>query len=87
MSLGAWIILGLISGYLASQIVNRTGEGFFLDIGLGIVGAVVGGWLFHSFGRPGATGLNLYALLVAVVGSGRSARCVPRSSACSVGPP
>jgi uncharacterized membrane protein YeaQ/YmgE (transglycosylase-associated protein family) len=69
MSLVAWIILGLVSGFLASKIVNRTGEGFFLDVGLGIVGAVVGGWLFNTFGMRGVTGLNLYSLLVSVVGA------------------
>jgi len=69
VSLVAWIILGLISGFLASKIVNKTGEGFSLDVGLGIVGAVVGGWLFNTFGMPGVSGLNLYSFLVAVVGA------------------
>jgi uncharacterized membrane protein YeaQ/YmgE (transglycosylase-associated protein family) len=69
MSILAWIILGLISGLVASKIINKTGEGVLLDIVLGIVGAVVGGWLFSTFGMPGATGLNLYSLLVAVVGA------------------
>jgi uncharacterized membrane protein YeaQ/YmgE (transglycosylase-associated protein family) len=65
----AWIVLGLISGFIASKLVNKTGEGFFLDILLGIVGAFVGGWLFHTFGMEGATGLNLYSMLVAVIGA------------------
>ena len=69
MSFIAWIILGLIAGFIASKIINKTGEGFLLDIILGIVGAVVGGWLFRTFGMPGVTGLNLYSLLVAVVGA------------------
>jgi uncharacterized membrane protein YeaQ/YmgE (transglycosylase-associated protein family) len=69
MSILAWIILGLISGFIASKIVNKTGEGILLDIILGIVGALVGGWLFNAFGHSGVTGLNLYSLLVAVVGS------------------
>jgi uncharacterized membrane protein YeaQ/YmgE (transglycosylase-associated protein family) len=69
MSLLAWIILGLIAGFVASKLVNRTGEGFVLDIVLGIVGAVVGGWLFNIFGMAGVSGLNLYSLLVAVVGA------------------
>jgi uncharacterized membrane protein YeaQ/YmgE (transglycosylase-associated protein family) len=69
VSLVAWIILGLISGFLASRIVNKTGEGFFLDVGLGVVGAVVGGWLFNTLGMRGVTGLNLYSLFVAVVGA------------------
>ena len=69
MSILAWIVLGLLAGFLGSKIVNKTGEGFILDIVLGIVGAVIGGWLFQSFGASGVSGLNLYSLLVAVVGS------------------
>ena len=69
MSILAWIILGLIAGFIGSKLVNKTGEGFVLDIALGIVGALVGGWLFNRFGAAGVTGLNLYSLLVAVVGA------------------
>jgi uncharacterized membrane protein YeaQ/YmgE (transglycosylase-associated protein family) len=69
MSFLAWVVLGLIAGFIGSKIVNKTGEGFFLDIVLGIVGAVVGGWLFHFFGASGVNGLNLYSLFVAVIGS------------------
>jgi uncharacterized membrane protein YeaQ/YmgE (transglycosylase-associated protein family) len=69
MSFLAWIILGLIAGFLGSKIVNKTGEGFFLDIVLGIVGAVIGGWLFSMFGAHGVTGLNVYSLVVAVIGA------------------
>ena len=69
MSIIAWIILGLIAGFIGSKIVNKSGEGLVLDILLGIVGAVLGGWLFSKFGAAGVTGLNLYSLLVAVVGS------------------
>jgi uncharacterized membrane protein YeaQ/YmgE (transglycosylase-associated protein family) len=69
MSILAWIVLGLIAGFIASKLVNKTGEGMLMDIILGVVGAVVGGWLFHTFGMPGVTGLNLYSLLVAVVGA------------------
>ena len=69
MSFIAWIILGLISGFIASKIVNRTGEGVLLDIVLGIVGAFVGGWLFNTFGRVGVTGLNIYSMVVAVIGA------------------
>jgi uncharacterized membrane protein YeaQ/YmgE (transglycosylase-associated protein family) len=69
MSVIAWIVLGLIAGYIASKIVNRAGEGLLLDILLGIVGAVIGGWLFRAFGMHGVTGLNLYSILVAIVGA------------------
>jgi len=69
MSIIGWIILGLISGFIASKIVNRAGEGFFLDIILGIVGAIVGGWLFTALGANGVTGFNLYSMFVAVIGA------------------
>jgi uncharacterized membrane protein YeaQ/YmgE (transglycosylase-associated protein family) len=69
MSYLAWIVLGLVAGFIGSKIVNKSGEGILLDIVLGIVGAVVGGWLFNTFGAAGVTGLNLYSLLVAVIGA------------------
>jgi uncharacterized membrane protein YeaQ/YmgE (transglycosylase-associated protein family) len=69
MSIIAWIILGLIAGFIGSKIVNKRGDGLLRDIILGVIGAVVGGWLFHVFGAAGVTGLNLYSLLVAVVGA------------------
>jgi len=69
MSFVAWIILGLVAGFVGSKIVNKTGEGLFLDIILGVVGAIVGGWLFSMFGASGVTGLNLYSFAVAVVGA------------------
>ena len=69
MSFIAWIVLGLLAGFIASKIVNKTGEGMLMDIVLGVVGAFLGGWLFNTFGMPGVTGLNMYSLLVAVVGA------------------
>jgi uncharacterized membrane protein YeaQ/YmgE (transglycosylase-associated protein family) len=69
MSFLAWIVLGLIAGFIASKLVNKTGEGMFLDILLGVVGAVVGGWLFNAFGMPGVTGVNVYSMVVAVIGA------------------
>jgi uncharacterized membrane protein YeaQ/YmgE (transglycosylase-associated protein family) len=69
MSILGWIIFGLISGFIGSKIVNRTGEGFFLDIILGIVGAIVGGFLFTAVGASGVTGFNLYSMVVAVIGA------------------
>ena len=65
MGIFSWIILGLIAGFIGSKIVNRSGQGFWLDIALGIVG----GFLFSFFGKEGVTGLNLYSMLVAVAGS------------------
>jgi uncharacterized membrane protein YeaQ/YmgE (transglycosylase-associated protein family) len=69
MSIVAWLILGLIAGFIASKIVNHTGAGVLMDIVLGIVGAMVGGWLFHSFGHTGITGFDLYSLVVATIGA------------------
>jgi Predicted membrane protein len=69
MSFIAWIVLGLIAGFIGSKLVNHTGEGLIRDVLLGVVGAIIGGYLFNVFGAPGVTGLNLYSLLVAVVGA------------------
>jgi uncharacterized membrane protein YeaQ/YmgE (transglycosylase-associated protein family) len=69
MSIVGWIILGLVAGFIGSKIVNKRGEGIMLDIALGIVGAIVGGFLFSAFGAEGITGLNLYSMIVAVIGS------------------
>jgi uncharacterized membrane protein YeaQ/YmgE (transglycosylase-associated protein family) len=69
MSIIGWRVLGLIAGYIGSKIVNKTGEGVILDIVLGIVGAVVGGFLFSLIGAQGVTGFNLYSMFVAVIGA------------------
>ena len=69
MSIIGWIVLGLISGFIASKIVNRQGEGLLLDIVLGIVGAIVGGYLFSLFGAQGVSGVNIYSMFVAVIGA------------------
>jgi len=69
MSFIVWIVLGLVAGFIASKLVNKSGEGMLMDIILGIVGAVVGGWLFHAFGMSGVTGLNVYSVVVAVTGA------------------
>jgi uncharacterized membrane protein YeaQ/YmgE (transglycosylase-associated protein family) len=69
MSIIGWIVLGLIAGFIASKIVNKAGEGFFLDIALGIVGAIVGGFIFSAFGASGITGFNLYSMVVAIIGA------------------
>ncbi|QFY60527.1 GlsB/YeaQ/YmgE family stress response membrane protein [Rhizobium grahamii] len=69
MSVIGWIILGLIAGFIGSKIVNKTGSGMLMDIVLGIVGAIVGGVIFSFFGASGITGLNIYSLVVAVIGA------------------
>jgi uncharacterized membrane protein YeaQ/YmgE (transglycosylase-associated protein family) len=69
MSFLAWIVLGLVAGFIGSKIVNKSGEGIVLDIVLGVIGAVVGGFLFNMFGASGVSGLNVYSLVVAVIGA------------------
>ena len=69
MGIVSWIVLGLIAGFIGSKIVDKQGQGFWLNIALGIVGALVGGFLFDLFGAAGVTGLNLYSMLVAIAGS------------------
>jgi uncharacterized membrane protein YeaQ/YmgE (transglycosylase-associated protein family) len=64
----AWIVVGLIGGYLASRIVNKRGEGLVRDIVLGIIGGIVGGIIFHLIGGHGVTGFNLWSILVAFIG-------------------
>ncbi|HEX9463029.1 MAG TPA: GlsB/YeaQ/YmgE family stress response membrane protein [Alphaproteobacteria bacterium] len=69
MSSIGWIILGLVAGFIASKIVNKHGEGIVLDIVLGIVGALVGGFIFSELGAAGVTGFNLYSMFVAIIGA------------------
>ena len=69
MSILAWVVLGVVAGFIASKIVNRTGEGLIRDLVLGIIGAIVGGWVMERFGEAGVSGLNLYSLVVAVLGA------------------
>ena len=69
MSFISWIVLGLVAGFIGSKLVNKTGEGLIRDVLLGVVGAIIGGYLFNLFGASGVTGLNLYSVLVAVVGA------------------
>jgi uncharacterized membrane protein YeaQ/YmgE (transglycosylase-associated protein family) len=69
MGVISWIVLGLIAGFFASKIVNRSGSGLMLDVLLGVVGALVGGWIFTLLGSHGVSGLNFHSLLVAVAGA------------------
>lgn len=68
MSLLALLVFGLITGFISSKIVNRTGKGIVLDIFLGLLGSIVGSWLFHELGYRGVTGFNPWSGMVAVVG-------------------
>jgi uncharacterized membrane protein YeaQ/YmgE (transglycosylase-associated protein family) len=69
MSVLGWIVLGLISGFIGSKIVNKQGEGCFLNVVLGLVGAMVGGFIFTSIGGSSVNGFNLYSMFVAVIGA------------------
>jgi uncharacterized membrane protein YeaQ/YmgE (transglycosylase-associated protein family) len=70
MGIISWILLGLIAGFIASKIVNRTGSGLILDLVLGMVGAAVGGLIFSGlFGMSGVTGVNLWSIVVSVIGA------------------
>lgn len=69
MSFVAWVVLGLIAGFLASRLVDHKGQGAVMNVVLGVIGAVAGGWLFTSFGIAGTTEFNVYSLLVATIGA------------------
>jgi len=69
MSIIGWILLGLISGFIASKVVNARGEGCLVNLALGLVGAMVGGFIFSAIGGTPVRGFSLYSLLVATVGA------------------
>jgi uncharacterized membrane protein YeaQ/YmgE (transglycosylase-associated protein family) len=69
MSFIAWILLGLMAGFLGSKIVNRHGLGVVVDIFLGVIGALAGGYVFQLFGSTGVNGFNLWSLVVATTGA------------------
>jgi uncharacterized membrane protein YeaQ/YmgE (transglycosylase-associated protein family) len=69
MSIVAWIIMGLVAGFVASRIVDHRGRGFFLDAAIGVAGALVGGFLFRFFGATGVTGFNLWSVFVSIIGA------------------
>ena len=69
MNFLAWIVVGIIAGWLAKMVVPGEGPGGIVgDLVVGVVGAIIGGWLFHSFGHAGVTGLNIGSILVAFIG-------------------
>ena len=69
MSILAWILLGLVSGFIASKLVNKRGEGILVDVLLGIAGAMAGGFAFQFAGASGVTGFNLWSLFVSIIGA------------------
>jgi uncharacterized membrane protein YeaQ/YmgE (transglycosylase-associated protein family) len=70
MGILAWIIVGIVAGWLARFVVPGEGPGGLVgDLVIGIIGAFIGGWIFHYFGHSGVTGLNLPSIFVAFVGA------------------
>jgi uncharacterized membrane protein YeaQ/YmgE (transglycosylase-associated protein family) len=69
MTLVGWIVFGLITGFVASRIVNQQGQGCILNVALGILGAFIGGLIFTSIGGQGITGFNVYSMFVAIIGA------------------
>jgi len=69
MSILAWLVVGLIAGFLASKVVNKSGSGIVMDLVLGIVGALVGGFIFNAIGHSAPDGINIYSIFVSFVGA------------------
>jgi uncharacterized membrane protein YeaQ/YmgE (transglycosylase-associated protein family) len=69
MGIIAWLIVGLIAGFLASVVMRGGGYGIIGDIIVGIVGALIGGFVVSLFGGPGVTGLNIPSIIVAFIGA------------------
>jgi len=69
MGIIAWLVVGLVAGWIGSMIVNRSGEGPLMDIVLGVIGAFVGGFVFNMLGYGGVSGINLYSIFVAAIGA------------------
>ena len=68
MSIILWIVFGAIVGLVASMVMGSR-DGLVMDVIIGIVGAVLGGWLMSFIGKGGVTGFNLYSFLVALLGA------------------
>ena len=70
MSIILWILFGALVGWIASLIMKTDAEqGAFLNIVVGIVGAVIGGYVMNYFGESDIAGFNLYSFLVALLGA------------------
>ena len=69
MSILGWIFFGLITGFFASLVVNNRGQGCFINIALGLVGALVGGFIFRQLAGFDAFHFNLVSMFVAIIGA------------------
>ncbi len=68
MGILLWIVFGAIAGWIAS-LITKSNTGLLLDIIVGIIGAIIGGWIMNALGSAGTTGFNLWSLLVAILGA------------------
>lgn len=70
MNIILWVIFGALAGWIASMITKRSDrQGLVGDVVLGIIGAVVGGFLMYFIGQPGVTGFNLYSVVISILGA------------------
>lgn len=69
MGIILWIILGLIAGWAASLITGNANRSIVMDIVLGVIGALIGGFIMNLFGQQGVTGFNVYSILLAIIGA------------------
>jgi uncharacterized membrane protein YeaQ/YmgE (transglycosylase-associated protein family) len=70
MDIILWILFGALVGWVASLVMKTDPQqGAVLNIIVGIVGAVIGGWLMNSFGESGVTGFNVYSFIVSLLGA------------------
>ncbi len=70
MTILAWLVIGLLAGWLASMVMKTdAAQGPMMDIIMGVIGAFVGGFIMNMLGEPGVTGFNVYSLLVATLGA------------------
>lgn len=70
MGIIIWIIFGALVGWVASMLMGTDGQqGAVLNIVVGIVGAVIGGFIMSQFGATGVSGFNLYSFVVALLGA------------------
>ena len=70
MNIILWIVFGGLAGWIASLVMGKAGQqGLLMDIVLGVVGAIIGGFIMNLFGQPCVSGFNIYSLIVAVVGA------------------
>ncbi len=81
-----WVIVGIIAGYLAKRVMHEGPQGILGDLVVGVIGALVGGWILNYFVHAGVTGFNIGSILVGFVGAAVSLWGFRRLSRGSVQP-